>query len=343
MLIRDTKRRPETERCRQNINIENSLAINRVYQVEPIDISSWAYMRAMREIGATKKRYAVDPYVEVYEMQPGIYGLLEESADGMGDVWLYLIVGEEKSMLIDTGFGIGNLKGLCSELSDGRELIVVNTHGHPDHAYGNAQFEKVFCHEYEVDMLKQQNEHTWDYLFEDGVRGAKTIWADFDETDIITYQEYEIVACPNGHIFTLGHGHEVELIHLGGHSAGSCGFLDKKNRCFFAGDDIINMRVGVFGGAPGQPHGDKCTISTMKAGFEALTKRLDEFDHVYSGHFVTKLENMAVTAMLEACNAICADPVGNSSFAREGQLFRFVEGLGVIAYAENCVYAGGEA
>jgi len=337
MLVRDTKRRTEKERCRQNINIDNSLAVKRVYQVEPIDTSSWAYMRAMREIGTTKKQYAVDPYVEVYEMQPGVFGLLEESIDGMGDVWLYLIVGEEKAMLIDTGFGLGDLKGLCAELSGGKELLVVNTHGHPDHAYGNAQFESVFCHEYELGMLNQQNKHMWDYLFEDGVRGAQTIWAEFDERDIIPYRDYEIVPCISGFSFELGCGHEVELVHLGGHSAGSCGFLDKRNRCFFAGDDIINMRVGVFGGRPGETHADKCTVSTMRDNFETLSKRLDEFDYVYSGHFVTKLENTAVTAMLEACRAICADPAGNSSFSRDGQYFRYVEGLGTIAYSEKSV------
>ena len=48
MLIRDTKRRPETERCRQNISIEKGLAIKRVYQVESVDISSLAFMHASK-------------------------------------------------------------------------------------------------------------------------------------------------------------------------------------------------------------------------------------------------------------------------------------------------------
>lgn len=341
MLIRDTKRRPDAERCRQNIGIENKLAIKRVYQTEPIDISSWAYLRALRQMGSTKKIYEVNPYVEVYEMQPGVYGLLTESSDGMGDPWMYLVIGSEKALLVDTGFGIGNLKGLCDELSGGKELIVVNTHGHPDHSYGNAQFEKVFCNEYDAPMLMEQNEKMWDYLFEDGIRGGRTIWADFNEKDIIPFRSYEIAACPDGYIFNLGSGHEVELVHLGGHSAGSCGFLDKLNRCFFAGDDIINMRVGVFGGFGDAPHKDKCTVSTMREAFEKLAQRLYEFDYVYPGHFVTKLENTAVTAMLNACSAICADPVGAASFVQDipmgKQYLRAVEGLGVIAYRESSV------
>lgn len=341
MLIRDTKRRPEPERCRQNIGIENELAIKRAYQTEPIALSAWAYMRAIRQIGSTKKVYDVNPYVEVYEMQKGVFGLLTESSDGMGDPWMYLVLGDEKAMLIDTGFGIGDLKGLCDELSGGKELIVVNTHGHPDHAYGNAQFDKVYCHEFEVDSLQKQDEHLWDYLFENGDRSAMPIWADFSEKDIIPYKPYEIVGCPDGYSFMLGDDHEVELVHLGGHSAGSCGFLDKKMRVFFAGDDIVNMRVGIMGGFGNMPHKEQCTVSAMGANFEKLSKRMDEFDHVCTGHFTTMLENTAVISMLNACKAICDDPIGNATFVSEGpggvQYFRAVEELGTICYKESSV------
>lgn len=341
MAFRDTKRRPEAQRCTQNREIENSLAIQRVYQVEPIDVSSWAYMRALRQLGATKKVYPVNPYVEVYQFQKNIYGLLTESSDGMGDPWMYLIVGPQKAMLIDTGFGVGDLKSLCMELCEGKELIVVNTHGHPDHAYGNAQFDRVYCHEYNVRELEQQNEHTWDYLFEDGDRSGRPIWAEFREEDIIPYKEYEIVGCPNGYTFDLGDGYEVELVHLGGHSAGSCGYLDKHSHSFFAGDDIINMRVGILGARADEPHPEMCTVSALRNGLAELAKKIDEIDHVYSGHFVTDLENTAILNTLDACNAICEDPVGNSTYCKDGpkgkQYFRFVEGLGVISYQESSV------
>lgn len=44
---------------------------------------------------------------------------------------------------------------------------------------------------------------------------------------------------------------------------------------------------------------------------------------------------------VDACNAICEDPIGNSTFCKDGprgkQYFQFVEGLGVISYQESCV------
>ena len=333
MLFRDTQRRPEAQRSRQNLPIENELKIKRVYQTEPIDATCWAYMRALRQFGATKKVYPEDPYVEVYQLQAHVYGLLTENCDGMGDPWMYLIDGPKKAMLIDTGFGIGDLKALCRILTGGKELIVVNTHGHPDHAGGNAQFDKVYCHEYDVPALKQQEPGMWDYLFENGDREkGRCIWSEFDRDNIISFLPYEIIGCPDGYRFDLGDGHQVELVHMGGHTAGSCGFLDHGSGSLFTGDDLLSMRVGVGAAMPGTPYAEYMTVSTMRSAFERLSARKAEFQHVYPGHFATDLENVTVDAMLEACSAICADPEGNCTFRADSQLLRAVDGLGTIAY-----------
>lgn len=328
MRFRETVRRPEGKWCRQNLPIESDLKMKRVYQTEPIVPASWAYMRAIRQFGGTKRVYPVDPYVEVYTLSSRVYALLTESADGMGDPWMYLINGPEKAMLIDTGFGIGNLEGLCAELTGGKELIVVNTHAHPDHAGGNGQFDRVYCHELSVPTLQTQNGDMWNYLFEQGDRYNRGIWSEFDPKDIVPFHPYEIIGCPDGFCFDLGEHYEVELIHMGGHTAGSCAFLDKTGKGLYIGDDLINMRVGVLG-----PAG---SMRIMRDAFHRLAARKEEFDHVFPGHFVTDLENWTVDAMAEACDAVCEDPIGNCSYAEQGktgsQYFRYVSGLGTLSY-----------
>ena len=61
-------------------------------------------------------------------------------------VQMFLIEGDETAMLIETGAGMGDLKAQVEKLTD-KPLIVVNTHGHVDHAGGNFQFPQVWLHE----------------------------------------------------------------------------------------------------------------------------------------------------------------------------------------------------
>lgn len=337
---KETKRLPREEWGRQNLPIRNRTKMQRVYQKEPIDATCWAYMKLLRERVGGSKVYDVDPYVEVYQFRDNLYGLLTESADGMGDVWMYLTIGPEKALLIDTGFGIGNLKGLVEQLAPGKQIIVANTHNHYDHAYGNCQFDRVYCHEFEKPSMETQNAHIWDYLFEEET--ARGIWAEFDRKDIVPFKPYEIIGCPDGYIINLGEDYDVELIHMGGHTAGHAGYLDKKNRIFFAGDDIVSMRIGVRGGRPGTPHAEHASINTLCHCFGAMAARIDEFDHVFPSHFVTDLENVVVQAAYEALIAVLDDPEGNAHHVSgEGEnrnFVRYIDGLGCVSYTRMAVH-----
>ena len=110
----------------------------------------WSFMKILREYSTLKQFYPeINPYTEVYKVRDNMYALYNDSFDGAGDVWMYLIDGPEKALIVDTSFGVGDLKGLIRHLVGDKEIIVCNTHSHYDHCYGNAQFDKVYCHEYE--------------------------------------------------------------------------------------------------------------------------------------------------------------------------------------------------
>ena len=68
------------------------------------------------------------PYAEI---APNTYEIGEFDCASM-----FLLIGDEKAMLIDTGVGIGDLKGFVRTLTD-KPLIVCYTHNHVDHV-GNA-------------------------------------------------------------------------------------------------------------------------------------------------------------------------------------------------------------
>ena len=59
---------------------------------------------------------------------------------------LNLMEGQDMALLIDTGFGTGNLRGFVEKLTN-KPIIVANTHFHPDHAAGNGEFERAYMSE----------------------------------------------------------------------------------------------------------------------------------------------------------------------------------------------------
>lgn len=328
---------------RQNQEVITEIKSRRLLQSEPIDESSWAYMKLLRTQSKTRRVYEVNPYAEVYQFRDNLYGIFTHNADGMGDPWIYLLKGPGKAMLIDTGFGIGDLKGLVRELVGDMPLIVVNTHAHPDHAMGNCQFERVYIHEFGVPALKAKMvPEVWDYLFDEDGKGK---WMEFDKADIIPFRQYEIVGCEDGYEFDLGERYVVKLIHVPGHAAEHSFFLDKQSRILFAGDEIISMRVGIMA-RPGVPYGEYGCVEEFARGLERVLEHRDEFDSVFPGHFICDLEGSVVENMYKACQEVLENPESCSYKAKshrgEERCYKYVEGLGTLCYDPEYVYRRGE-
>lgn len=158
-----------------------------------------------------------------------------------GGVYTTLIIGSQKALLIDTGYGYGDLKKAVEALTD-LPLIVVNTHGHFDHAGGNYQFNSVYINKDELPT------YFW-YLTEVKPLTTKTLLAKRSEDglsvippelDIDWYlkqnnRHFEMLS--NHHVFDLG-GRMVEAIFLPGHTRGSVVFFDDLSRLLMSGDDI---------------------------------------------------------------------------------------------------------
>lgn len=315
-----------------NRPIESSNKSTRLDMGELIYANCWAFMRELRTHNKTKKIYDINPYAEVYQFRDNMYGIFMESTGGGGDAWGYLIIGPEKAMLIDTGFGLGDLKGLVDEITGNMPLIVANTHPHGDHAGNNCQFGKVYILEDDAEDLRKVMNMPMNpsrMFNEDGT----CKFLDFDRNDLIERCEYEIVPIPDGYVFDLGGGYEIETIQLAGHAKGQAAYLDKTGRTLFCGDDIIGMRVSVYGKME--------VIKDFRNRLARLAARADEFDGIFPGHFVVDLENNCPQLMVEALDRLIADP-HNYDFVEErgnhGTTYcKAVMGLGSIGYNKECM------
>jgi len=286
--------------------IKSSLKSRHLQYREPQNPVRYAFMKYLREYNPTKKVYDVNPYCEVFQLRENLYGLFADSLSGVADQWMYVLIGPEKAMVIDTGYGAGDLKALVETIVGDMPYYVVNTHGHPDHAGGNMWFDRVYCHEYEVEMIRDmESPDMWDSLYnEDG--SCKYTY--FEKEDMVPFRDYELIGCQDGYVFNLGGDYDVELIHVPGHSAGHCVLLDKKERILFGGDDMCIgvLHIGIAGKSS---YTQYATVTGLRDGLQKLVARLDEFDGIFPGHGIVDIGSSWILDILETCNSILADPL----------------------------------
>lgn len=191
-------------------------------------------------------------------------------------VQMFLIAGTEKAMLIDTGAGMGDLKAQVEKLTD-KPLIVVNTHGHVDHAGGNFQFKEVWMHADDFSAadwmctLSERQEY---------VRSRLAVFAPEQTQEAVDSlqpcADYEKKALTEGQVFDLG-DRELEVIFTPGHTHGSVCFLDRRYRRIFTGDTV---NYGML-----LQKSYECTaLSVYVESLKKLLARGGEFDTVLRCH-----------------------------------------------------------
>lgn len=121
--------------------------------------------------------------------------------DARGAV-MYLVAGEARALLIDTGFGEGDLPAHLATLT-GMPITVVNTHYHRDHTSGNHHFAEVCIHT--------------------------------EDAPLIENPSAKLLPIIDGHTFDLG-GRDLRVIRVPGHTPGSICLLDTTSRILFTGD-----------------------------------------------------------------------------------------------------------
>ena len=171
----------------------------------PEKVSRWSFMKVLREHSDLKEYYPeINPYVECYKVRPNTYAIFSPSImPGCGDVWSYLIIGPAKALLIDTAFGLGDIRAICEHLAPEREVVCFNTHRHVDHIGGNVCFDKIYIEEHDAEALESQvvPEYMADFLLD---KHGHPLSSDFNPADLMPFRPYKVIAVPDGYLFDLG-------------------------------------------------------------------------------------------------------------------------------------------
>ncbi|MDI9498988.1 MAG: MBL fold metallo-hydrolase [Bacillota bacterium] len=168
-----------------------------------------------------------------------------------GHVRMWLLLGARKAILVDTGFGRGELAPLVRRLAGDRQLRVVLTHGDGDHTGAVEQFERVAAHPAEFDYLAARG----------GLpRGIDPLW--------------------EGTVLDLGAA-RYEVLLIPGHTPGSIALHDPARGVLIAGDSVQRGPIFMFG----QGRNMTAWVASMKRLAEAR-RELGEaaFAHILSAH-----------------------------------------------------------
>ena len=85
---------------------------------------------------------------KVREVFPGVYHI----ADGL-DVYMTLLVGRDRALLVDTGYGLQDVRKEIRRITD-VPLTVLLTHGHHDHALGARWFDEVLLFPQDAEVYR---------------------------------------------------------------------------------------------------------------------------------------------------------------------------------------------
>ena len=199
---------------------------------------------------------------------------------------IFLLVGDENAMLIDTGTGIGDLKGFIRKLTN-KPLMVCYTHNHVDHVGGAGAFDNAFIHP--KDMADFSTGGGIGLSIEGRVGYIKWI-AEREKGDYPYNLDVDITEwgpqptlspLQDGQVIELGN-RKVTVYECPGHTSGSITFLDENSRILFLGD-ACNCNLGFFSGSPGTPN----FVSVQIALFylKRLSDLGDKYDGYFNGHY----------------------------------------------------------
>lgn len=203
---------------------------------------AWCRQLPRTEYARLDRIPVVDGWFEVYMVAPSVFAIYEPHQSE--ETISYLIVGNTRALLFDTGMGIGDLKTLTQKLSR-LPVIVLNSHTHNDHVGDNWQFETVYGMETEFTRQNAMGS-TEDAQAE--IRPGEIcgkLPPGFDAARYATRPWKISKWLHDGSRIALG-GRTMEVIATPGHTPDSICLFDRANGLLFTGDTFYPGTIWLY-------------------------------------------------------------------------------------------------
>ena len=231
-------------------------------------------------------------------------------------VYCTLILGKDKAVLIDTGYGFGDIYTVVKEITS-LPIIVINTHGHVDHIQGNKNFDSISIHKDDHRLLRLHSSFiVKSYVY---LTFRKTLKDNEKEQSKNYFKRNRqcIQTIEDGSVIDIG-GNKLEIIHTPGHTKGSICVLDTGNRILYSGDSF-SSHVWLF-------LNESMKIETYIQSTKKVLQRIADFDTILSSHFqaefksslISKIKHCAENISLEKSRPYSTNLAGKALIYTEG-------------------------
>ena len=241
---------------------------------------------------------------EIIRIEDGIWQI-RYYLFGVADVYMYLITGEEKALLIDTGYSSTDVLQYVRQVSD-LPLIVVNSHGHMDHIGGNHCFDEVYISDKDRKLAQRQSdkenlEKIMEHILEvrqplKQILKEEKYQREFEQC--ISGQNATYLDLPEDRRFHLGN-RDVFFFETPGHTKGSICLFDETTGSLFCADTVCDK--GVLLGFD---------ESTGVREYRESLYRIREFckenevRNIYPSHHASPIPADLIDAYIDLCNKI---------------------------------------
>ena len=205
-------------------------------------VPSWCHALPRPEYKSLARVATSDPWFEVYKPASNVFAIYEPHQ--AEEVISYLIVGNKRALLFDTGMGISDIEKVTSELTN-LPIIVLNSHTHDDHVGGNWEFSSIYG--VDTDFTRKNalgsREDAQAEITPDQICGS--LPNGFD-AKAYTTRPWRITAYTHdGDRFDLG-GRTIEVIATPGHTPDAISLIDRANGLLFTGDTYYPAPIWLF-------------------------------------------------------------------------------------------------
>lgn len=251
--------------------------------------------------------------------QKGIFKIREDTYQireywmGIANVYMYLIVGSKKALMIDSGYSDTDAIKYVRSVTD-KPVILVNTHGHMDHCGGNGDFKEAYISDKDLPVYKQFAEGDYTKNLLNHVLDVNHIPKLLRKLPIIQnaikaaiyMKPCKFLSLPESGYFDLG-DRRVFFRETPGHTVGSICLADEKTGILFTGDNLLTGGLLL-------AFDHSTTVGIYRDSLVSM-KEMCECHHLktlYPSHHEVPLPLSRIDDFIELCDRIMSGQVKGS-------------------------------